>query len=745
MHWMEVLKDTRYPDIRLITKSETIPLPADKGGIWAGHLMTEGMTNKFIQSIKGGNYQNKGISATISKLQEWKDDEGSFADISDIANIYRLPDSLSNYDDVKNRVDKIVNEVLSILKIKFKEIKTTAKPTISSKMTEEELSNILDNFDEKPDEEKKDILNQLNGLSKDARIKFKNFLTQNYGQSMREYLRETKTPAFNVKDEGKTESIQQVGYDKIKRIGFTSSEDFSKLKYNKTERGTWFKDFTIDTDANEIRAQIQQIDPTYKKYDSRSHPLWFMFGGVSKEEEGTLTQKQWAISEPFGTEKTKIYLNLIKGSLGNKRDSPFRTKKMKDKGRIKTRSWENISNILIELLSPSFDIEETMVENFIINMKSRTFLSKEVLREDIVLKIWKDSLDNKINSDYYLQLIDDQPDNAGLTQNDYSKYRSKILSSLRGDKVTLYDKMTDQYNVAFKLTNSLSQAKMEMLGILLVPEEHERFEDNLLRLDEDIDDLIDELKGGREGSKVLELLETTASEHTFPDKGITVFMFPKGKNNQERLTIIDEIFETGKQDDEFMDIYRLINAEKKEAKQSTDIDISKIIEEQPKELDISSIVDLKSFNGLEKDMAIIVYTVLLSENPISLDNILFRSDMIITEGALELRSVLTQLMLAGNRYSSDNATKIRELLEKIQPIDISKFTSDSPPYVEEIKQVTKLLKDLIPDVRTKITEDVEEKVKDIVKHPHIYQKYSSKKINTDILQILEKKGLIREG
>ena len=117
---MEILKDTRYPDIRLITKSETIPLPANDDEKWNKHLNIESKTNEFIQSIKDGNYQNKGISATISILEKWRDEEDSFRFSPRVRDIYSLggPSNPNTKEMVKSRIDRIINEVLPILKDK---------------------------------------------------------------------------------------------------------------------------------------------------------------------------------------------------------------------------------------------------------------------------------------------------------------------------------------------------------------------------------------------------------------------------------------------------------------------------------------------------------------------------------------------------------------------------------------------------------------------------------------------------
>lgn len=63
---------------------------------------------------------------------------------------------------------------------------------------------------------------------------------------------------------------------------------------------------------------------------------------------------------------------------------------------------------MVELLSPDFNIEETMVENFIEGMKSRSTFSRNALRNFIALQIWEASINPEAarrNPKLSLQLV----------------------------------------------------------------------------------------------------------------------------------------------------------------------------------------------------------------------------------------------------------------------------------------------------------------------------------------------------
>ena len=729
MHWMEVLKDTRYPDIRLITKSETIPLPADKGGRWASHLITDGLTNKFIQSIKDGNYQNKGISSTISMLEKWRDKEDSFKYLPQVRDIYSLGGSSNpnTKEMVKSRIDRIINEVLPILKDKRKTIKTTAKATISSKTTKEDLVGILDDFDSKTEKEKEDILFTLNSLSKNKRAEFTPLLTQNY-PNIRAYLREANHPAFTVKtsdlvnfQDSKVEST----YDKIRRYYVTTEVDLSSHNFNRTKRGRWFKDFT-DTRGEVIREYIKSIS-NKPKSENKPLPIWEMFGEISEEQEVTLTKENWSISGQINNVKARDYFSIVKEET-KKRNEIFRPKKMLG---FKPREWRNTRPIMVELLSPDFNIEKTMAENFIEGMKSRSTFSRNALRNFIALQIWEASINpeaygQRKNKELRLQLVPGQSSNASVSPNQYSKYKDKILSSLNGEKREVYNNALREHqeisDVNAEMSRSISASKLEMIESLATEKD-----EALDVLDNpEIDDLVDNLN-----------FESLNFQEYNKD-GVTYFHIPKGKPkgmDETYVEIINNLFSVGANDDNFKVLYDKISQKAKQDKKSTDIDLSRLSEKY----DFSSMMNLEKFNGLEKYIAEIIYTSLLSNNPKSLHDIIMQTNYDIARGSLDFLEVVAAIKLVGNRYSPSKANQMDTLSEKIKPLDdVSEIKSETPPYVEEIKKFTEILKGIIPEIRSELILDVQERIEDIIEHPHKYQKKKE-----DILSALEKRGLIQ--
>lgn len=101
--------------------------------------------------------------------------------------------------------------------------------------------------------------------------------------------------------------------------------------------------------------------------------------------------------------------------------------------------------------------------------------------------------------------------------------------------------------------------------------------------------------------------------------------------------------------------------------------------------------------------------------------------------------MVAAIKLVGNRYSPSKANQMDTLSEKIKPLDdVSEIKSETPPYVEEIKKFTEILKSIIPEIRSELILDVQERIEDIIEHPHKYQKKKE-----DILSALEKRGLIQ--
>ena len=414
MHWMEVLKDTRYPDIRLITKSETIPLPANVGGRWQPYLINDSKAEEFIQLIKDGKYETKGIIATISILKQWRDDKLSFDDIPEISSIYREIYQDQHIADMKVRIDKIIREVLPILEAKLKESKTTTKPTVSSSMTEEGFANLLDGFENKSDNEKEDIIEQLSTLSKDTRTKFRGFLTENYADVVVPYLKQSTLPTFTLKEDTET-GPEDVTYDKLKEVSFSSSEDFSTLNYQKMNN-TWVKNFTKSTPNNLISSQIQELDSSVK-LDIRSHRLWVLFGGQEHKEK--IEKEKWSLSGNIDVRKAKLYFETI--ATAGKASGPRSNLRPEKLLRKRVDSWKDKRKIILEILSPDFKIEDKMFENFMMDFKNRVTFSDDAVRYFTIRQIWNHSLNpEKKNSKYYVVL--EGEDNSGVNDSDYENY-----------------------------------------------------------------------------------------------------------------------------------------------------------------------------------------------------------------------------------------------------------------------------------------------------------------------------------
>tara|TARA_Y100001972_G_scaffold128333_1_gene188601 strand:- start:1047 stop:3227 length:2181 start_codon:yes stop_codon:yes gene_type:complete len=723
MHWMEVLKDTRYPDIRLITKSETIPLPANVGGRWQPYLINDSKAEEFIQLIKDGKYETKGITATISTLKQWRDDRLSFDDIPEISSIYREIYQDQHIADMKVRIDKIINEVLPILETKLKESKTTAKPTVSSSMTEEGFANLLDGFENKSDNEKEDIIEQLSILSKDTRTKFRDFLTENYADVVVPYLKQSTLPTFTLKEDTET-GPEDVTYDKLKEVSFSSSKDFNTLNYQKMNN-TWVKNFTKSTPNNLISSQVQQLDSSVK-LDIRSHRLWILFGGQEAKEK--VTETKLSLSGNIDAEKARLYFVKIAGP-NTKITSSLRPDKLKPNVRRKD-NWKDKRRVIMELLSPDFTIDDKMFKDFIGDMKGRTTLSDDMITAFTMRKVWLDSVGQKKDSDYYVIL--EGEDNSGLDEEkDWPKYKDTIRNLLMSDKRKLVRELENKNRSLSKLNDSLSAAKIEFLKLFLDPDEDDKIEiSKILNNNKIISNLYRELLGNKTGEDKLKSIEDRLVETTFDN--VTYFLMPK---SNDRSLIID-FFREGMRDTNFTNLYSEIEEDVKEEGKSLDIDIQKI----KGDYDFSTDFNLDKFSGVEKYMAEIAYMGFLKKKPENLADILFDTDTTLIQGALDLTEIVSNILSLAVGYSKDKRNRIFTISEEVEPTENIEdlILSNEPPYEQEIKEISKLLEDIVPEIRQGIIKDVEEKVKDIIEHAPTYEKEKK-----DILNVLRENNMIQ--
>ena len=729
MHWMEVLKDTRYPDIRLITKSETIPLPANVGGRWQPYLINDSKAEEFIQLIKDGKYETKGIIATISILKQWRDDKLSFDDIPEISSIYREIYQDQHIADMKVRIDKIIGEVLPILEAKLKESKTTTKPTVSSSMTEEGFANLLDGFENKSDNEKEDIIEQLSTLSKDTRTKFRGFLTENYADVVVPYLKQSTLPTFTLKEDTET-GPEDVTYDKLKEVSFSSSEDFSTLNYQKMNN-TWVKNFTKSTPNNLISSQIQELDSSVK-LDIRSHRLWVLFGGQEHKEK--IEKEKWSLSGNIDVRKAKLYFETI--ATAGKASGPRSNLRPEKLLRKRVDSWKDKRKIILEILSPDFKIEDKMFENFMMDFKNRVTFSDDAVRYFTIRQIWNHSLNpEKKNSKYYVVL--EGEDNSGLNDSDYEKYKPEIESLLRGDKVDLIRETNQKRKSWTELSNALSHTKIKMLEEILT------YEDKLVSdpnaNDPDLNEILEnkeirsiykELLGEKSGKDKFQSIQSRLQEKTV--RGVTYFTMPESRDKN----LIIDLFREGKGNENFDKMSEQINVDVGDTEgQSTDADILEI----KGNYDLTLGFKLDKFSDTEELLARIAYMGLIKENPESLDDILFQSDTNLIRGTLDLKEVIANILSIAVSYSNDKRGEIVKISEQIKPTENIEelILSDDPPYVEEIKKIYAILTQIIPEIRKGLIDDVQNKIKDIITYPESYKNHSK------LISILESKEIIQ--
>ena len=720
MHWMEVLKDTRYPDIRLITKSETIPLPANVGGRWQPYLINDSKAEEFIQLIKDGKYETKGIIATISILKQWRDDKLSFDDIPEISSIYREIYQDQHIADMKVRIDKIIREVLPILEAKLKESKTTTKPTVSSSMTEEGFANLLDGFENKSDNEKEDIIEQLSTLSKDTRTKFRGFLTENYADVVVPYLKQSTLPTFTLKEDTET-GPEDVTYDKLKEVSFSSSEDFSTLNYQKMNN-TWVKNFTKSTPNNLISSQIQELDSSVK-LDIRSHRLWVLFGGQEHKEK--IEKEKWSLSGNIDVRKAKLYFETI--ATAGKASGPRSNLRPEKLLRKRVDSWKDKRKIILEILSPDFKIEDKMFENFMMDFKNRVTFSDDAVRYFTIRQIWNHSLNpEKKNSKYYVVL--EGEDNSGLNDSDYEKYKPEIESLLRGDKVDLIRETNQKRKSWTELSNALSHTKIKMLEEILTDADDD--EVSAILENKEIRSIYNELLGEKSGKDKFQSIQSRLQEKTV--RGVTYFTMPESRDKN----LIINLFREGKGNKNFDKISEEINVDVRDTEgQSTDADILEI----KGNYDLTLGFKLDKFSDTEELLARIAYMGLIKENPESLDDILFQSDTNLIRGTLDLKEVIANILSIAVSYSNDKRAEIVKISEQIKPTENIEelILSDDPPYVEEIKKIYAILTQIIPEIRKGLIDDVQNKIKDIITYPESYKNHSK------LISILESKEIIQ--
>ena len=245
-----------------------------------------------------------------------------------------------------------------------------------------------------------------------------------------------------------------------------------------------------------------------------------------------------------------------------------------------------------------------------------------------------------------------------------------------------------------------------------------------------ISNLYRELLGNKTGEDKLKSIEDRLVETTFDN--VTYFLMPK---SNDRSLIID-FFREGMRDTNFTNLYSEIEEDVKEEGKSLDIDIQKI----KGDYDFSTDFNLDKFSGVEKYMAEIAYMGFLKKKPENLADILFDTDTTLIQGALDLTEIVSNILSLAVGYSKDKRNRIFTISEEVEPTENIEdlILSNEPPYEQEIKEISKLLEDIVPEIRQGIIKDVEEKVKDIIEHVPTYEKEKK-----DILNVLRENNMIQ--
>ena len=145
----------------------------------------------------------------------------------------------------------------------------------------------------------------------------------------------------------------------------------------------------------------------------------------------------------------------------------------------------------------------------------------------------------------------------------------------------------------------------------------------------------------------------------------------------------------------------------------------------------------KFTEGHEQDIAEIAYKGLAAGK--GLDDVL--GGEVIKTKIESLDNLYNVIVGAGRIYISSEQQKLDSLTKAIQPSEDIDITES--PFATEIKEVAKIIKDIIPKLRQAITQDIRDKLEKIVSESLTYQQKRGAKSRRNFLRTLENEGLIR--
>lgn len=687
---------------------------------WAEVFSSDEDADMFISEVKR-KYQPKGLDATIDRLRFYQqDDFKGWRNISEIRKLTTGPNRIKG-PKITARVTKVVNELLPFLEGKKKTGKQAGATAsglarINVEMqdvTKEKIDSVLqENFDTWNENQQKRYLAKLDRLllkDKTKIGKLKPYFTQKYGRKM--------IPLLN-----------QWGWNRQQRITVKTEEDLSQLGFEK--KGPHQIIPSYEGDVNELKRKVKEIIGP-KKIENKPRPVYELFGKLemveySKDDTKGMIFKEYEVVEPFTSKKAYDFLEKV---MKEKEYEKLSTNKL---NAIKQRSGF-IHRSLLKILDGKYEsmIEDgSMADNFILNMQTMKFANEKYRLNYYARSVYNASSKGDINNDFYSEIIENR-----IKEDDrptFDKYKDDIVNALksRGSLKDSYEKEKEklQRNLKF-IERSISPSQKEFIDRLLgeeaeallqdVPEKESEQSTNQKRILE----LIQDLSGKELGLREKEL--------DYGDKKVNVV-----------VVAIQSVFEKVT---ELLDLVGL-EPEETELRFASD-DLKEDFKDEMDEFDrvlqvYGKIFDVdfdesKFSEGHEQDIAEIAYRGLASGH--GLDEIL--SGDVIKDQMDDLDNLYNVIVGAGRIYFSSEQQRLDSLTKTVQPSEDIDITES--PFATEIKEVAKIIKDIIPKLRQEITQDIRDKLEKIVSESLTYQQQRGAKSKRNFLRTLENKGLIR--
>ena len=708
----------RLPHFRRFNEEQT-------NTYWADIFSSDEDTDMFISEVKR-KYQPEGLDATIDRLRFYQQDD--FKGWRNISEIKRLTTGENRIKGprITARVTKVVNELLPFLEGKKKTGKQAgatasglARINVEMRdVTKEKIDSVLqENFDTWNEDQQKRYLSNLNRLLfKDMNkvTQLKPFFTQKYGKKM--------IPLLN-----------QWGWNREFRVVVTDAqEDLTDLGFKRQGKYQIIESFTGD--RKELLREV--VEASNKRPKFRAKPIYQLFGQLdlveySKDDTKGMIFTKYEIVEPFNSKKAQYYLEKVMSS------GEFKKLSTKKLDAIKQRS-DFIHRSLLKILDGKYEsmIEDgTMADNFILSMQTMKFANDKYRLNYYARTVYDASLKGDTNSEFYSSALENrlrEVDNPS-----FEKYKKDIVNQLksRGSLRDAYEASKKQLEQNLQMIRkSLTESQFELVDDLVEGEEEAEELLNEIPMNEDEqsnnqkeimsligdlsqkDDLGIRSKKIRYGDKKSVTAYVVASKSIY-DK-ITKLLFlldlePAGSVLKNTVDELKDSFDTQFQ----------------ELDEALETNYGKVFEVEFDESKFSE--------GHEEDIAEIAYKGLAAGK--DLDSVLSGE---VIKGKIEtLDNLYNVIVGAGRIYLSEDKEKLTSLVEKVKPSEDLNILES--PFAKEIKDIAKIIKEMIPKLRQEITQDIKDKIEEIISESLTYQKKRAKSSKRNFLKTLENQNIIR--